>query len=90
MFRFKTTMRGSNDRYAWAVRDGDVIASTLPGDINFDGQVNVADYLLLTQFVLEIGSAPTAAELTAGDMNLNGQLDAGDLVIHSRTVMGLI
>jgi len=87
---YKTTLRGTNDRYAWAVRDGDVIAHSLPGDINFDGQVNVADYLLLTQFVLGIGTIPTAGELTAGDMNLNGQLDAGDLVIHSRTVMGLI
>ena len=87
---YKTTLRGTNDRYAWAVRDGDVIAHSLPGDINFDGQVNVADYLLLTQFVLGIGTIPTAGELNAGDMNLNGQLDAGDLVIHSRTVMGLI
>jgi len=87
---FKTTLRGTNDRYAWAVRDGDVGAPTLLGDINFDGQVNVADYLLLTQFVLGIGLTPTADELNAGDMNLNGQLDAGDLVIHSRTVMGLI
>ena len=87
---FKTTLYGGNNRFAWAVRDGDVIASSLPGDINFDGQVNVADYLLLSQFVLETGLTPTAAELTAGDMNLNGQLDAGDLVIHSRTIMGLI
>ena len=87
---FKTTLDGSNDRFAWAVRDGDVIASSLPGDINFDGQVNVADYLLLSQFVLETALPPTAAELTAGDMNLNGQLDAGDLVVHSRNIMGLI
>jgi len=62
----------------------------MPGDINFDDQVNVADYLLLTQFVLGTGSTPIAAELSAGDMNQSGQLDAGDLVIHSRTVLGLI
>lgn len=87
---YKTTLNGGNGRYAWAVHDGDVGAPALPGDINFDGRVNVADYLLLMQFVLDIGSTPTAAELNAGDMNLNGQLDAGDLVIHSRTIMGLI
>ena len=87
---FKTTLRGTNDRYAWAVRDGDVITPALPGDINFDGEVTAADYLLLTQFVLGTGSTPTTAELNAGDMNSNGQLDAGDLVLHLRTVMGLI
>ena len=87
---YKTTLAGGNSRYAWAVRDGDVGAPPLPGDINFDGQVNIADYLLLTQFVLETGSTPTRAELNAGDMNQNGQLDAGDLVIHLRTVLGLI
>ena len=79
-----------NPRLAWAVHDGDLGALTLPGDIDFDGQVNVADYLLLTQFVLGTGSTPTADERNAGDMNLNGQLEAGDLVVHSRTVMGLI
>ncbi len=65
---------------------------SLPGDINADGQVNVADYLLLTQFVLETenGPVPTQAQFNAGDMNVNGDLDAGDLVILSRTVLGLI
>jgi hypothetical protein len=76
-----------NSRAAIAVRDGDVITPALPGDINFDGQVNVADYLLLTQFVLGIRSTQTTAEHDAGDMNLNGQLDTGDLVIHLDTVM---
>ena len=88
---YKTTLKGTNDRYAWAVHDGDVGgAPILPGDINFDSQVNIADYLLLTQFVLEIRPAPTAAELDVGDMNGNGRLDVGDLVIHSRTIMGQI
>jgi len=88
---YKTTLKGTNDRYAWAVHDGDVGgAPLLPGDINFDGQVNIADYLLLTQFVLGIRFTPTATELNAGDMNGNGQLDVGDLVIHSRTIMGQI
>lgn len=84
---FKTTLEKGNYRYAWAVRDGDVLPSSLPGDINADGQVNVADYLLLTQFVLGVRSSPTQEELEAGDMNQNGQFDAGDLVILSRTVL---
>ena len=87
---FKTTLEKGNGRYAWAVRDGDVIPSSLPGDINADGQVNVADYLLLTQCVLETDMAPTAEACNVGDMNQNGGPDAGDLVILSRTIMGLI
>ena len=87
---YKTTLSREADRYAWAVRDGDVIASTLLGDINLDGQVNAADYLLLTQFVLETGATPTTDEFNAGDLNENNQLDAGDLVILSRIIMGLI
>jgi len=87
---FKTILEKGNGRYAWAVRDGDVIPSSLPGDINADGQVNVADYLLLTQCVLETDMAPTAEACNVGDMNQNGGPDAGDLVILSRTIMGLI
>jgi hypothetical protein len=52
--------------------------------------VDVADYLLLTQFVLGIRTDPTSGELSAGDMNQNGKLDAGDLVLLSRTILGLV
>lgn len=86
---FKTTLEKGNKRFAWPVHGGNVRQQ---GDINFDDQVNVADYLLLMQFVLGILPAPLAAapELNVGDMNLNEQLDAGDLVLLSRTIMGLI
>jgi hypothetical protein len=89
---YKTTLKKGNGRYAWAVHDGDVGAMSLAGDINFDNQVNLADYLLLTQFVLDMddGPVPTTAQFNAGDMNLNNQLDAGDLLLLSRTILGLI
>jgi hypothetical protein len=89
---FKTTLEGGNQRYAWAVRDGDVIASILPGDTNLDGHVNAADYLLLTQYVLGTRASPASDSdaFKAADMNNNLQLDAGDLVILSRTITGLI
>ena len=62
----------------------------LPGDMNFDDQVDLADYLLLTRFVLGIMQAPpTPGELYVGDLNVNAQLDAGDLVILMRTVLGI-
>ena len=60
--------------------------SGLPGDINFDNQVNLADYLLLTRYVLGTLTAPQA-EHNAGDMNRDGQLDAGDLVILLRSIL---
>ena len=87
---YKTTLKKGNGRYAWAVHDGDVGAVFLAGDINSDNQVNLADYLLLTQFVLGIGPAPTTAQFNAGDMNQNNQLDAGDLVMLLRIVTGVI
>jgi len=62
---------------------------SLPGDINVDGQVDVADYLLLSQYVLGV-KTPTPAEHTAGDMNQDGVLNAGDLVILSRTILVLV
>ena len=87
---YKTTLEQGNGRYGWAVRDGDVIPSALAGDMNLDGLVNAADYLILHQFVLGVRTGPTQDELDAGDMNNNGGFDTGDLVIHSRTVLGQI
>jgi len=86
---YKTTLKKGNGRYAWAVHDGNVRQQ---GDINFDDQVNLADYLLLTQYVLGTRPAPAGSdpEINVGDMNLNSQLDTGDLVLLSRTIMGLI
>ena len=60
----------------------------LPGDIDVDGQVNLADDLLLMQF-LTGQKTPSAGEQNAADMNRNGQLDAGDAVVLMRKVMGL-
>jgi len=60
----------------------------LPGDIDVDGQVNLADYLLLMQF-LTGQKTPSAGEQNAADMNRNGQLDAGDAVVLLRKMLGL-
>ena len=61
----------------------------LLGDINADGLINTADYLLLTQIVLG-SKIPTPSETSAGDMNQDSQLNAADLILHVRTVLGLI
>lgn len=66
----------------------DPASVSLPGDINADGQVGVADYLLLTQYVLGI-KTPSAVEEAAGDLNGSGTLDTGDLVIMSRMILNM-
>lgn len=59
----------------------------IPCDVNFDGQVDTADYLLLTRFVLGAGTPPTAPQINAGVLNRSGQLDTGDLVLHLNLVL---
>jgi len=60
----------------------------LPGDINVDGQVDLADYLLMSRY-LTGSKTPTANELNAADMNRNSRMDAGDAVIMMRKVLGM-
>jgi len=60
----------------------------IPGDMNFDGLVNVADQLMMTRFLLgTMGRLPTIAELEVGDLNTIEGLDAGDAVILLQMVL---
>lgn len=58
-----------------------------------DGQLNVADFLLLQRIVIGL-ETPTSYEELVGDVaplnNPDGQLNAGDLVVLMRAVMGEI
>jgi hypothetical protein len=60
---------------------------------NPDGQINVADFLLLQRIVIGY-ETPTSYEELVGDVaplnNPDGQLNAGDLVVLMRAVMGEI
>lgn len=58
----------------------------IPGDINVDGVVDLADNLLLTQFLVGI-KTPTAAEEAAGDMNTDATLNLGDLILHTQLIL---
>ena len=60
----------------------------IPGDINLDGRVDVADYLLLTRFVLG-NKTPSMEESQSADMNHDGELNAGDMVLLSRMVLSI-
>ena len=69
----------------------------LAGDVaplgNPDGQVNVADLLILERFIIG-DMTPTAEELLITDVapfgGADGLLNAGDLVVLQRAVLGLI
>ena len=51
----------------------------LYGDVNFDGQLNVTDIVLLVNFVLNT-STPTEEEFLTGDMNQDGILNILDVI----------
>ena len=54
-----------------------------------DGNLNAADYLILSRLVSGV-ITPTTTEMILGDLNTNTGLDAGDLVLHMRIILGLM
>jgi hypothetical protein len=62
----------------WGTWFGEVVPVTL-GDINDDGFINVADVILLVDFILE-RSTPNGLEFVAADCTPEGVLDIGDVV----------
>ena len=75
---FATTPTGIDQWQTWV---GEIISRGV-GDVNDDGQVNVADLTLLTEYVLEITPAPTPPSLdfTVSDCASDGVLNIGDIV----------
>jgi hypothetical protein len=70
----------------WGTWFGQVIPTTL-GDINDDGVINVADVVLLVDFILEI-STPTALEFVSADCTPDTSLDIGDVVCIVNLILG--
>ncbi len=73
-----------------------LFSSEHDGDINEDGNVNIADALLATQFVLGLAT-PTAAQLLHGDVGPivagsqipDGKITAIDINLIDRKILGL-
>ncbi len=63
--------------------------SSLPGDVDMDGEVSVADALLALRSAMGVAEL-NAEQLTAGDMNGDGTVSVDDSLIILRTAMGLI
>ena len=77
-------LSGSADFAYPALAADDYVAgaapAALPGDVNLDSTVNLADLARFAQLLWNEEDGPDAAELTAGDLNSNGSLDIEDLV----------
>ena len=58
----------------------------LYGDVNFDGQLNVTDVVLIINFIL--GDEPTEEELLTGDMNQDGILNILDAISLVSQILG--
>lgn len=56
-----------------------IFTNAVPGDINIDGKVSLADVLLAARFA--IGSiTPTPEQLQAGDVNKTGKIELADVI----------
>ncbi|HSG80753.1 MAG TPA: FlgD immunoglobulin-like domain containing protein, partial [Gemmatimonadota bacterium] len=70
----------------WGTWFGQVIPRTL-GDINDDDNINVADLVLLVDFVLE-RDTPDPLEFISADCTPDGTLDIGDIVCLVNLILG--
>ncbi len=60
--------------------EGGVISTSLSGDVNLDGEVNVADIVSLVNFILYFDE-PTELQFYLSDMNSDGELNIVDVVL---------
>ena len=60
--------------------------AVVDGDLNGNGRVEAADYVLLRRAVLKMISVTDAAAMAA-DMNGNGRIEATDYLILRRRVL---
>ena len=77
----------SGDRPRWgygklnvaAVID-DVITNTLlPGDVNNDGEVNIADIMAIVEVILSPSGNQNAAQLIRADVNRDSEIQVADI-----------
>jgi hypothetical protein len=66
-------------KQAWVHHVYNPYPNYLPGDANYDGNVNVGDVVYLVAYVFEGGPAPQP-ELCIGDVNGDGLVNIGDAV----------
>ena len=58
------------------------------GDINYDGQINNADLIILAKYIVRLTSL-TYNQLRFADINGDNSIDNTDLVLLARKVVGI-
>jgi hypothetical protein len=69
--------------------DNVMVSPLMPGDLNRDGQVNVADVLAMEQALIDLPAYQAANGLSAAQLLLLGNLD-GDGAVTNADLQGLI
>ena len=62
------------------VCDGDGLSCFLLGDLNFDGEINVIDVIVLVGIILPGGDPPSEEQLLFADVNEDGDINILDVV----------
>ena len=62
-------------------------ASSVRGDVNGDGKLNIMDILLAQRSILGLGKL--AEEIARADLNGNGKVDILDVLLMQKKILGL-
>ena len=60
--------------------------NSLPGDVNFDSEVDVVDIVMIIGFIMD-NSNPSEYQLYLSDLNQDGTLDVMDIIIIVNTII---
>ena len=63
-------------------------ASSVRGDVNGDGKLNIMDVLLAQRSILGLGKL-RAEEIARADLNGNGKVDILDVLLMQKKILGL-
>ena len=64
------------------------MASSVRGDVNGDGKLNIMDVLLAQRAILGLGKL-SAEEIARADLNGNGKVDILDVLLMQKKILGL-
>ena len=67
----------------------EVVGTSLPGDIDGDGEITSGDAILVLRFASAV-LIPTATQFAAADVDGDGEISSGDAILILRRAVGII